>query len=548
MKTVYKYSYLSLLFLPLFFSQCGNKASEPTPAQVVTIADMWYGNVTDYDGDGFVSFFNLYFDLDINKGSKEAFVLLAIRFYDAVDTTTYIELFSSESFTIEGSTDDDALYIDVELPSNALPATGYDFLFLVLDNENPDQRLAEMSATDQELLLNVPLEHIDDDLMITIGNMWVSDTVDTDLDGYNSSFHFNFDLNATGGSKDVFVMMAARPYDPSDADPYFSYFTSSDFTVSGNDLDVKFINIDNSDGFFPQGGYDFLFIVFDSDDPEIRLLEVSAGTSPMLRNIMMEPTDTENMITIWDAWIDNEVDIDGDNYSSEAWLVFDVDEENGLGEDVYAEIWYKTSAAQTYLPLVTTPPFTVTGFADDPRGIEVTDLHDFSHDSYEFRVDIKFDGYEDNIEDVRNALTDVDLRAVWLELPTEDEPQELSVWNAWRTEVVDSDLDSYYSSVTITIDVDVSYGDADVYVRIYSKPSTGSIYSFLYESAPFAVSGSSSEDDKSYIFSNFTHGLYDIRFEILFVGSSTADVVYDDTDDFDINDIPLETNAEDGLP
>ncbi len=59
MKTVYKYSYLSLLFLPLFFSQCGNKASEPTPAQVVTIADMWYGNVTDYDGDGFVSFFNL---------------------------------------------------------------------------------------------------------------------------------------------------------------------------------------------------------------------------------------------------------------------------------------------------------------------------------------------------------------------------------------------------------------------------------------------------------------------------------------------------------
>jgi len=142
MKTVYRYSYLLLLILPFFLSHCGNKGSEPTVVQTVTIADMWTGNVTDYDEDGYVSFFNLYFDLDINRGSKEAFVLLAIRFYDTDDTTTYIELFSTASFIIEGDTDDDALYIDVELPSNTFPATGYDFLFLVLDSDNPEQRLA----------------------------------------------------------------------------------------------------------------------------------------------------------------------------------------------------------------------------------------------------------------------------------------------------------------------------------------------------------------------------------------------------------------------
>jgi len=547
MKTVYRYSYLFLLILPFFLSHCGNKASEPTVVQTVTIADIWTGNVTDYDGDGYVSFFNLYFDLDINRGSKEAFVLLAIRFYDTADTTTYVELFSTESFTIEGSTDDDALYIDVELPSNIFPATGYDFLFLVLDSDDPEQRLAEMSATDQELLSNVPLEHIDDDLVVTIGNMWISDTVDTDLDGYHSSFHFNFDLNATGGTKDVFVMLATRLYDPGDTDPYYTYFTSADFTISGNEIDVKFINIDNSDATFPQGNYDFLFIVFDSSDPEIRLVEVSASTSSMLRNVSLEPTETDNSIWISGVWFKDKVDNDGDGYSSEATIVYEIDEENGIGADVAVDIAYKLAGAPTYTPLGTAT-FNVTGELNDARSLKVTAWNNYNHGSYDFKIDLRFNGYDNVIEDYENPVTDADLRGVNLELSTEDVPQDISVWNAWRSEVVDNDLDSYYSSVVITIDVDVSFGEADIYLLVYYKTSTTSTYTFLAETDPFHIIGFSSDDDQSYRFYNFPHDLWDIRFEVLFVGSSVAETIYDDTDDFDINDIPLETDAEDGLP
>jgi hypothetical protein len=30
---------------------------------------MWVGNLTDYDQDGYYSFFNLYFDLNVNMES-----------------------------------------------------------------------------------------------------------------------------------------------------------------------------------------------------------------------------------------------------------------------------------------------------------------------------------------------------------------------------------------------------------------------------------------------------------------------------------------------
>jgi len=414
MKTDHKYSFLIFLFLLLLFSRCGNEASEPIPPQKVTIADIWIGNVTDYDGDNYVSFFNLYFDLNINKGSKEAFVLMGIRFYDEADTATYFELFSTESFTIEGNTDDDVLYIGVELPSNDYPATGYDLLFLVLDSNNPESRLAEMSATNQEIFSNVPLE----------------------------------------------------------------------------------------------------------------------------------PAEIDNNIWIFDTWFDDEVDIDGDGYNSEAWLVFDVDEASGSGAEVYLDISYRESGATSFIPLVRTETFTVIEEADDPRGIRITDYYDFNIGSYDFRIDLKFAGYN-IVEDWEDASTDADLSGVQLELSSEDIPQELSVWNAWRSAVVDNDLDSYYSSVVITIDIDVSYGEADVYMRVYYKPSTESTYTFGAETQPFHITGNSSNDDQSIEFWDFPFGLWDLKFEILFVGSGNVELTYDDTNDFDLNDVPLETVSED---
>ena len=59
--------------------------SDPKPIQKVTIADMWVGNLIDNDNDGYYSFYNLYFDLDVNQGSREVFFLFSNRFDVAGD-------------------------------------------------------------------------------------------------------------------------------------------------------------------------------------------------------------------------------------------------------------------------------------------------------------------------------------------------------------------------------------------------------------------------------------------------------------------------------
>jgi hypothetical protein len=520
---------------------------------------MWIGNLTDYDGDGYYSYFNLYFDLDINRGSREVFVLLAIRFYDTADTTTYVELLRTQAFTVEEGATDDALYIDVELPSNTLPAAGYDFLFLVVRGEDIKEtdpgllrRLAESSATDQDLLSNIPLEHNDDDVAVLLNSMGISDSVDLDGDKYKSSFHINFYLEALGGSKEIYVILAAREHDPEDMDSYSGYLGSDPFIIDANQgggLVLIDFPIDNSDGYFPQGEYDFLFIVFDNSVPDLRLVEVSASTTDMLNNIRIEPTDTDNKIWIYDAWFDDDqgVDSDGDGFLSEAYLIFDIDEENGAGEDVVADISYKATGTSTYIPLGTTNVFNVTGIADDPVSVEVNQNQTFSNGSYDFKIDLRFDGYN-IIEDWTDASTDADLAGIQLELSSEDTPQELSVWNIWPSELFDNDRDGYYSSVVISTDIDVSYGEADVFIRVYYKNSAESSYTYLGDSNPVHLTEDSSTDVLSLQFTNFDHGMWDLRFEILFEGSSNVELTYDESNEPDLNDIFMETSQEDGGP
>jgi hypothetical protein len=173
---------------------------------------------------------------------------------------------------------------------------------------------------------------------------------------------------------------------------------SDDFVVDGNSAGsgnvVLNMPVDNSDAYFSQGAYDFLFIVFDAVDRDFRLTESSATDNSLLRNVLIEPSDTDNKIYLYDSWFEDEVDIDGDGYHSEAWFVFDVDEENGSGEDVYVDISYR--------PFETTDAFSVNGVDSDPIPIEVNQYQSFSHGSYDFKIDLKFDSYN-IIEDWTDA-------------------------------------------------------------------------------------------------------------------------------------------------
>jgi hypothetical protein len=197
--------------------------------------------------------------------------------------------------------------------------------------------------------------------------------------------------------------------------------------------------------------------------------------------------------------------------------------------------------------LGSTPTFTVNGTDLETIAVEVNQNQTFSNGSYDFKLDLMFDGYN-IIEDSRDASTDTDLAGIQLELSSEDVPQELSVWNIWPSELFDNDRDGYYSSVVISTDIDVSYGEADVFMRVYYKNSEESTYTFLGETNIFHLVGNDEGDVYSIEFTGFSHGLWDLRFEILFAGSSTVELVYDDSNEPDLDDIFMETSAEDATP
>jgi hypothetical protein len=531
--------------LPLIFSHCGSSSSDPEQVQKVTITDLWATGAVDHDGDNYISSFILNFDLDINFGVERGYVLLAIRYYDVSDTATYFELFSTNEFEI--TEESGPWEVLVDLPAG-LPPAGYDLLFLVLDSDDPERRLAESSATDRDLLRNVPLEHIDDDLLLVIEDLWMSDTSDVDGDGYLSAFRFNFNLDAPGGEKDVYGMLAARFHDPADTAAYAPYLITEDLNIVGTEFDLRSFDIVNLTPDFLQDSYDFLFIVFDASERNLRLAETSATDNPELRNVKLEPTDTDNEIYIFDASFIDSADYDGDGYNSEFTLEVDIDEMNGSGEDVYLDLFYRESGSTTYTKFGTTNSFDISGDLYDPVFIDINQNQAFSQGTYDFRVEVKFEGY-DITEDWTDASIDSDLSGVKLELSSEDIAQELTVWNAWRSMVEDNDLDSFYSNVVITIDVDVSYGEADIYMKIYSKLSSESSYTQIFTTDPIHLIGDSSDDDfnlQLYV-EGIAPNFWDIKFEIFFVGSNDVEITYDDTIDPDLNDIPMET-VEDDTP
>ena len=382
----------------------------------------------------------------------------------------------------------------------------------------------------------------------------ISEPVDNDQDGFQSSFHVNFELSVNTGSKDVYAWLGIRFYDPQDTAKYYTYFPSTQITVeSGSANNSWYINVSSDlgeDGYLPQAGYDLFLLISNNADPNdfnARIIEVTATDLSAFSNIPIEPTVTDIGITIFDAWFEGGTDNDLDGYNSEDILWVDVDEASDQGTDVYLGLSYRLSGTSTYTPIAATEAFTVTGnAAEDVVGLVVTDIMDFPHNIYDFRVDLMYDGWI-IIEDTADPSTSPTLGSVQLETDAEDIAQTLSVYDAWWSRVQDNDLDSYYSEIDISIDADVSTGSAEVYFRIWAKSSTEQFYTDLGTTNPFTINGSSSSDDRTYTFYDFPHGFHDIRFELMFYGSSTVQVTYDDTDDAQLNNIPLELYSEDGL-
>jgi hypothetical protein len=110
---------------------------------------------------------------------------------------------------------------------------------------------------------------------------------------------------------------------------------------------------------------------------------------------------------------------------------------------------------------------------------------------------------------------------------------------------LDNDRDSFYSRILFSIDVDVSYGTSDLFMKVYYKKSTESNYTYIGDTDNFNITEGNFDDVYSIELFDSKLGFWDIRFEILFVVSETVELTNDDTDDSDLDNIPMEPEADD---
>ena len=66
--------------------------------------------------------------------------------------------------------------------------------------------------------------------IVEISDVWITEPIDNDGDGYNSYLKLNFDLDVNkSDSVEVFVLLGVRVTDPMDTASYYLYFESVDF-------------------------------------------------------------------------------------------------------------------------------------------------------------------------------------------------------------------------------------------------------------------------------------------------------------------------------
>ncbi len=281
---------------------------------------------------------------------------------------------------------------------------------------------------------------------LTIKDIWITDSEDMDGDGYVSYYRLNFDLDVNTGSKDVFIWVGIQFYDQADtAQTYYEYIETLNFTVEGSsEDDALYIDIGKPNGELVQAGYDFLFIVHDASEPDTRLAEASDGDDADLSNIPIESSATDIGVTIFDAWFDNYVDQDGDGYNSKATLFVDVDENSGNGAEVQLALYEKTSGSADYNFIGLTDAFTITGEAVED--VIAMTLDGFDYGSYDFMVELIFTGSY-FLEDKKEAATWPDLKAIKMELASEDEPSFPITFNNMVYTDIDITISGYGTKI-----------------------------------------------------------------------------------------------------
>ena len=153
--------------------------------------------------------------------------------------------------------------------------------------------------------------------VVTISDVWITDAIDIDGDGYNSYLRLNFDLDVNkSDSINVFVRLGIRVSDPMDTASYIPLFESIDFKIAGTSPeDGKYIGVElpspNDETYM--GVFDFLLEVYLSSNPNTRMAYASESEDADMGQIPMETSQ----IDVLEQWLYYN---DGNPENGYSWL------------------------------------------------------------------------------------------------------------------------------------------------------------------------------------------------------------------------------------
>jgi hypothetical protein len=228
--------------------------------------DISWGHIDDRDEDGYARNAVLLVDINVlDDVSKEVELYVYSK---AEGDTTYTLYNSFKDIKITSSSPDDFTAVDIGTLHRELETNEYDFRLELF--EKGSDILLQFIDEKLDLLNNRKFERqSEDSYEYTVANIFWSDTVDVDQDGFSHKRKLHFDINL---DRDLTKELNAKIFfRHQDSSKYRVYDSTNTFSVKGSEKDDIIFQIGNANSKLDSSFYDVLVSAYEITEIDTQL-------------------------------------------------------------------------------------------------------------------------------------------------------------------------------------------------------------------------------------------------------------------------------------
>ncbi len=324
----------------------------------------------------------------------------------------------------------------------------------------------------------------DIDYTYSIDNVYWSDKIDGNLDGYAQFKRLNFSVYL---QEEVTRNVQARIYyKPQDASTFSLYGISPEIEVTGGDFENKlFYSIGAPNKELQRDQYDFSIELYEVNKDRLEAQTDSLSTELFANKFEESGNDNSCFVNFW--W-SNSYDRDGNTYWRYATMNINVYSTQTFNKKVYIKIFYKKSADETYKLFQAVNEYDVKGeLVDTLKYVFGLPELKLTYDQYDFRVEV----YRSDIgalvafKDPEDPLlNDIEFES------DEEDSYHYKFSSVWWSNPLDVDGDQYTQFRELNFDVDVEEDEERiVYAKVYYLHPDSTDYTFYDSTANFTIKG-----------------------------------------------------------